>query len=134
MRSFTATTLSTLALALCASAFQVTQPSQNSGWTSTGTNTLAWSRVSTDSTNFTVVLTNLVSLSSYSFVGQKDIVASALLRCLAMPAKPRFHAFSVLGTSSLSKFGSSCREIMQLTYLHSPDRTVQFFRKTTKSS
>lgn len=103
MRSFTATTLSTLALALCASAFQVTQPSQNSGWTATGTNTLAWSRVSTDSTNFTVVLTNLVSLSSYSFVGLRDTAASATrrcvsLRCLAMPAKPRFPVFSFLGT------------------------------------
>ncbi|KLO19788.1 hypothetical protein SCHPADRAFT_794961, partial [Schizopora paradoxa] len=49
---------SVLALALSAAAISVTTPSNSSGWVSTGTNTLAWNRVDTDPTNFTVVLTN----------------------------------------------------------------------------
>ncbi|KAH8113450.1 hypothetical protein DFH11DRAFT_1727921 [Phellopilus nigrolimitatus] len=50
--------LSILSVALSVSALQVTNPSTTSGWTSTGSNTLSWNRVSTDPTNFTVVLTN----------------------------------------------------------------------------
>jgi len=49
---------SVLALALSAAALQVTTPSNSSGWVSSGTNTLAWNRVDTDPTNFTVILTN----------------------------------------------------------------------------
>lgn len=51
---------SVLALALSAAALQVTTPSNSSGWVSSGTNTLAWNRVDTDPTNFTVILTNTV--------------------------------------------------------------------------
>ena len=39
-------------------ALQVTSPGNTSSWTSTGSNSIAWQRVSTDPTNFTVVLTN----------------------------------------------------------------------------
>ncbi|KAL5508387.1 hypothetical protein ACEPAH_6006 [Sanghuangporus vaninii] len=50
--------LSILAVALGASALRVLAPNENEGWASTGSNTLSWERVSTDPTNFTVVLTN----------------------------------------------------------------------------
>ncbi|KAI5118769.1 hypothetical protein M0805_005650 [Coniferiporia weirii] len=53
-----AAVLSTLSVVLSASAISVTTPNTNSNWASSGSNTLAWSRVSTDTTNFTVVLTN----------------------------------------------------------------------------
>ncbi|KAL5527253.1 hypothetical protein ACEPAG_6044 [Sanghuangporus baumii] len=47
-----------LAVALGVSALRVLAPNENEGWASTGSNTLSWERVSTDPTNFTVVLTN----------------------------------------------------------------------------
>ena len=53
-----ASLLALLAGALSVHAFQVTQPSNSSSWSSTDADTLTWSRVSTDPTNFTVVLTN----------------------------------------------------------------------------
>lgn len=59
MRS--ASAFSALALlAAVASAFQVTSPNNVTGWSSSGSNTLTWSRVSTDPTSFNVVLTNTV--------------------------------------------------------------------------
>ncbi len=56
---------SVLAFALSAAALSVTVPNNSSGWISQGTNTLSWNRVSTDPTNFTVVLTNTVRSKSF---------------------------------------------------------------------
>ncbi|KAI0751526.1 Ser-Thr-rich glycosyl-phosphatidyl-inositol-anchored membrane family-domain-containing protein [Daedaleopsis nitida] len=47
-----------LALAASALAFQVTEPTASQGWTTSGPNTVAWSTVSTDASNFTIVLVN----------------------------------------------------------------------------
>ena len=55
---------SLLALAASAAALQVTQPSNSSGWTTSGPNTVTWSSVNTDKSNFTIVLNNQVSYAS----------------------------------------------------------------------
>ena len=55
---------SLLALASSAAALQVTQPSNSSGWTTSGPNTVTWSSVNTDKSNFTIVLNNQVSYAS----------------------------------------------------------------------
>ncbi|RDX53673.1 hypothetical protein OH76DRAFT_1374745 [Lentinus brumalis] len=47
-----------LAFAASALAFQVTQPTNGTGWTITGPNTVAWDAVDTDPANFTIVLVN----------------------------------------------------------------------------
>lgn len=49
-----------LAFAASALAFQVTQPTNGTGWTITGPNTVAWDAVDTDPANFTIVLVNQV--------------------------------------------------------------------------
>ncbi|XP_006460322.1 hypothetical protein AGABI2DRAFT_68206 [Agaricus bisporus var. bisporus H97] len=48
----------TLALVASACAYSVSQPSSSMGWSTSGGQPLTWSRVDTDPTNFTVVLTN----------------------------------------------------------------------------
>lgn len=50
--------LTALFLVAPALAITVTSPSQSVNWTSTGPNPLAWQRVSTDATTFSVVLVN----------------------------------------------------------------------------
>ncbi|KAJ2931699.1 hypothetical protein H1R20_g5522, partial [Candolleomyces eurysporus] len=52
------TTLVFLSLLSAAFAFQVTRPSLTQGWTNNGPQTVSWDRVSTDATNFTILLTN----------------------------------------------------------------------------
>ncbi|KAJ2916421.1 hypothetical protein MD484_g4010, partial [Candolleomyces efflorescens] len=52
------TTLLFLSFLSTAFAFQVTRPSLTQGWTNNGPQTVTWDRVSTDATNFTIVLTN----------------------------------------------------------------------------
>jgi len=47
-----------LALASSAFAYQVNQPNAINGWSNSGSQIVAWDRVSTDPTNFTIVLTN----------------------------------------------------------------------------
>ncbi|RPD66757.1 hypothetical protein L226DRAFT_565548 [Lentinus tigrinus ALCF2SS1-7] len=47
-----------LAFAASALAYQVTQPTNATGWTLTGPNVVAWDKVSTDRANFTIVLVN----------------------------------------------------------------------------
>lgn len=54
---------SLLALAASAAALQVTQPSNSSGWTTSGPNTVTWSSVNTDKSNFTIVLNNQVGMA-----------------------------------------------------------------------
>lgn len=49
-----------LALATSALAFQVTQPTNATGWVTSGQNTVSWQAVSTDPANFTIVLVNEV--------------------------------------------------------------------------
>jgi len=56
MRSFVAVLLATITSTF---AYQVTSPGLYQNWTTAGTNTLTWTRVSTDPLNFTVVLTNV---------------------------------------------------------------------------
>ena len=48
-------------------AYQVTYPGGSQGWNTTGPNYLEWERVDTDPLNFTVVLTNVVSLCVFAF-------------------------------------------------------------------
>lgn len=55
--------VSLLALVASVVALQVTQPSNSSGWTTSGPNTITWSSVSSDKSNFTIVLNNQVSLT-----------------------------------------------------------------------
>ncbi|KAI9001353.1 hypothetical protein BD414DRAFT_474403 [Trametes punicea] len=47
-----------LALASSAFAFIVTEPTNSTGWTTSGPNVVAWTSVSTDPANFTIVLDN----------------------------------------------------------------------------
>ncbi|KAH9927172.1 uncharacterized protein BXZ73DRAFT_102760 [Epithele typhae] len=47
-----------LAFAASAFAYQVSQPSNSSGWSTAGSNVVAWDMVSTDAANFTVLLVN----------------------------------------------------------------------------
>ncbi|KAL4242498.1 GPI-anchored Adhesion Regulator [Abortiporus biennis] len=47
-----------LAFAASALAYQVTNPTNSTGWTTTGPNTVTWTRVSTDAETFTIVLSN----------------------------------------------------------------------------
>ncbi|KAL0950444.1 hypothetical protein HGRIS_010392 [Hohenbuehelia grisea] len=51
---------STLVLALCASAIQITKPSQRNGWTTAASQEAEWQHVSTDPDSFTAVLSNQV--------------------------------------------------------------------------
>ena len=53
-----------LALAASAAAYQVTQPTNATGWTTAGSNVVAWDKVSTDQANFTIVLVNQVRPTS----------------------------------------------------------------------
>ncbi|KZT72550.1 hypothetical protein DAEQUDRAFT_664074 [Daedalea quercina L-15889] len=57
-----------LALAASAAALQVTQPSNSTGWSTSGPNTVTWSSVSTDNSNFTIVLNNQNSYPAYTEV------------------------------------------------------------------
>ena len=52
-----------LALAASALAYQVTQPTNSTGWTTSGPNVVAWDMVSTDPANFTILLVNEVRVS-----------------------------------------------------------------------
>ena len=49
-----------LAFAASALAMSVTAPTNSTGFTTSGQNTVSWTAVSTDPTNFTVVLVNMV--------------------------------------------------------------------------
>lgn len=57
-----------LALATSAFALQVTQPTNTTGFSNNGQNTVSWTRVSTDPTNFTVVLVNKNVFPNYQQV------------------------------------------------------------------
>jgi len=59
---------SLLALAASAAALHVTQPSNSSGWTTSGPNTVTWSSVSTDNSNFSIVLNNQNTYPQYNEV------------------------------------------------------------------
>jgi hypothetical protein len=64
MRAF-----STIALFIASAlAFNVTEPTANTVWTTSGSHTVTWTDVSTDRSNFTIVLTNQQSSPSYSQV------------------------------------------------------------------
>ena len=52
-----------LALASSAFAFTVSEPNNSTGWTTSGPNEVAWTTVSTDPANFTIVLNNQVRTS-----------------------------------------------------------------------
>ena len=49
-----------LAFAASALAYTVTEPDAATGWTTSGPNVVAWTKVSTDAANFTIVLDNQV--------------------------------------------------------------------------
>ena len=51
-------------LAASAFAYQVTEPTNATGWTTAGSNVVAWDKVSTDPANFTIVLVNQVCTDS----------------------------------------------------------------------
>ncbi|KAI0700761.1 hypothetical protein BC835DRAFT_1265828 [Cytidiella melzeri] len=57
-----------LALATSAFALQVTQPTNATGFSNSGQNTVSWTRVSTDPSNFTIVLVNNNEFPNYSQV------------------------------------------------------------------
>ncbi|KAI0637967.1 hypothetical protein C8Q77DRAFT_401032 [Trametes polyzona] len=46
------------ALAASAFAFSVTEPTNSTGWTTSGPNQVSWTKVDTDAANFTIVLVN----------------------------------------------------------------------------
>ncbi|KAH9844094.1 uncharacterized protein C8Q71DRAFT_29568 [Rhodofomes roseus] len=67
---------SLLAFAASAAALSVTQPSNSTGWTTSGPNAVTWSSVSTDRSNFTVVLNNQNSYPAYTEVLDALVVTS----------------------------------------------------------
>lgn len=83
--------VSLLALAASAAALQVTQPSNSSGWTISGPNTVTWSSVNTDKSNFTIVLNNQVS---YAF-SQHRTSASHTPSVLHRTRTPRTRRFLI---------------------------------------
>lgn len=48
------------ALATSALAYSVSEPTNSTGWTTSGPNEVSWSKVDTDAANFTIVLVNQV--------------------------------------------------------------------------
>ncbi|KAI0650216.1 hypothetical protein C8Q79DRAFT_998108 [Trametes meyenii] len=56
------------ALAASALAYQVTEPTNSTGWTTSGPNQVSWNKVDTDSANFTIVLVNQASFPPTSQV------------------------------------------------------------------
>lgn len=67
MRTFAAV----LALATSALALQVTAPTNATGFSTSGQNTVSWNRVATDPANFTVVLVNNVCTLTPRPAGQQ---------------------------------------------------------------
>ncbi|KZT13030.1 uncharacterized protein LAESUDRAFT_719340 [Laetiporus sulphureus 93-53] len=65
-----------LTFAASAFAYTVTQPSNSSGWNTSGPNTVKWSTVSTDASNITIVLDNQSETPQYSEVLATDIQGS----------------------------------------------------------
>ncbi|GJE84261.1 GPI anchored serine-threonine rich family protein [Phanerochaete sordida] len=57
-----------LAFAASALAMSVTAPTNSTGFSTSGQNTVSWTAVSTDPTNFTVVLVNMARFPTYSQV------------------------------------------------------------------
>ena len=55
-----------LAFAASALAYQVTAPTNATGFSNDGQNTVSWNKVSTDAANFTIVLVNKVCCFSLS--------------------------------------------------------------------
>lgn len=55
-----------LAFAASALALQVTAPTNTTGFFTSGSNKVSWQSVSTDPTNFTIVLVNMVRVSEYA--------------------------------------------------------------------
>ncbi|KAI0728677.1 Ser-Thr-rich glycosyl-phosphatidyl-inositol-anchored membrane family-domain-containing protein [Fomitopsis betulina] len=68
--------VSLLALVASVVALQVTQPSNSSGWTTSGPNTITWSSVSSDKSNFTIVLNNQESYPEYNEVLESSVETS----------------------------------------------------------
>ncbi|KAI0368050.1 hypothetical protein BV20DRAFT_923546, partial [Pilatotrama ljubarskyi] len=64
-----------LAFAASALAFQVTEPTNSTGWTTSGPNQVSWNKVDTDASNFTIVLVNQVRLP-VSFPPTKQVLAA----------------------------------------------------------
>ncbi|GBE80016.1 hypothetical protein BKA93DRAFT_824664 [Sparassis latifolia] len=73
MRSSFATLL---AFAASAFALQVTSPTNSTGWSTSGNNTVSWVSVSTDPANFTIVLVNENEYPTYSQVLDALVVSS----------------------------------------------------------
>jgi hypothetical protein len=65
-----------LALAASAAALQVTQPTNSTGFSTDGQNTVAWNAVSTDPANFTIVLVNMNVFPNYQQVLNALVVSS----------------------------------------------------------
>jgi hypothetical protein len=59
---FTKTLLSTFALLAVVNAIKVTSPDDDTEWSTSGSHTITWEAVSTDTESFQVVLDNQVSL------------------------------------------------------------------------
>jgi len=64
MRAFAAV----LAFAASALAYSVSEPNNATGWSTEGQNTVTWTKVSTDRSNFTIVLSNQASYPPYQQV------------------------------------------------------------------
>ncbi|KIY50035.1 hypothetical protein FISHEDRAFT_57757 [Fistulina hepatica ATCC 64428] len=60
--------LITFVLASTALAYEITSPNADEGWTNSGAQTVSWSTVSTDASNFTILLINQSNNQDYSQV------------------------------------------------------------------
>ncbi|KIP10678.1 hypothetical protein PHLGIDRAFT_65075 [Phlebiopsis gigantea 11061_1 CR5-6] len=91
-------TVATLfAFAASALALQVTQPTNATGWSTSGSNTVAWNAVSTDPSNFTVVLVNMNEFPNYSQILDALVVTSLDKQSVNPPSSgwPTGHGFQI---------------------------------------
>ncbi|TFK55440.1 hypothetical protein OE88DRAFT_1651752 [Heliocybe sulcata] len=127
MRSYTAVLLSLAASAL---AYQITSPNANSDWTSTGPNSVSWEKVSTDASNFTLLLTN----TDRSVLADNNQVLVALVDgnagSLAVPSPS--NGFPVGGTFRLN-FVKSTQE-MSTIYAQSDEFNITQSTASTSGS
>ncbi|KAF5364346.1 hypothetical protein D9756_000402 [Leucocoprinus leucothites] len=73
-----------LALAASACAYQVNQPNGVKGWTNVGPQPVTWTRVNTDPSNFTIVLTNqnrAIFPQDQVLTAQQDGVVTDTVNC-----------------------------------------------------
>jgi len=80
-------------------AYQIISPGGSQGWTTTGPNILVWQRVDTDPQNFTVVLTNVVSMPQRTSTCFVDVRYRTVVQCPTVTKSSTPSSMVLLATS-----------------------------------